>query len=54
MHSKVKLTRTACQHATDSMFSNPDFAESEGLSMGFVFDAEGHKKIYVAGDTIFF
>ena len=52
MHNKVKLTRTACQHATDAMLSDPDFAESVGLSMGFVFDAEGHKKVYVAGDTI--
>ena len=45
MQNKVKLTRTACQHASDSMLSNPDLAEMLDLSMGFVFEAE-------AGDTI--
>ena len=50
--NKVKLTRTACQHASDTMLSNPDLAELLDLSMGFVFEAEGHKKVYVAGDTI--
>ena len=49
--NKVKLTRTACQHASDSMLSNPDLAEVLDLSMGFVFEAKGHKKVYVAGDT---
>ena len=52
MHNKVKLTRTACQHASDTMLSNPDMAEMLDQSMGFVFEAEGHKKVYVAGDTI--
>ena len=52
MQGKVKLTRTACQHASDSMLINPDMAELLDQSMGFVFEAEGHKKIYVAGDTI--
>ena len=52
MLNKVKLTRTACQHASDSMLSNPDMAELLDQSMGFVFEAEGHKKVYVAGDTI--
>ena len=50
--NKVKLTRTACQHASDTMLSNPDLAEMLDLSMGFIFEAEGHKKVYVAGDTI--
>jgi len=44
MQNKVKLTRTACQHASDSMLSNPVLAERLGLSMGFVFESEGHKK----------
>ena len=52
MQNKVKLTRTACQHASDSMLANPEMAEMLDLSMGFVFEAEGHKKVYVAGDTI--
>ena len=52
MQNKVKLTRTACQHASDSMLTNPELAEVLDLSMGFVFEAEGHKKVYVAGDTI--
>ena len=30
----------------------PELVESLNQSMGFVFDAEGHKKVYVAGDTI--
>lgn len=50
--NKVKLTRTYCQHASDAMLQNPDLAEMLDQSMGFVFDAEGHKKVYVAGDTI--
>ena len=52
MFNKVKLTRTACQHASDSMLTNLDLAEMLDQSMGFVFEAEGHKKVYVAGDTI--
>ena len=34
------------------MLSNPDLDELLDLSMGFVFEAEGLKKVYVAGDTI--
>ena len=30
----------------------PELVESLDQSMGFVFDAEGHKKVYVVGDTI--
>ena len=52
MQNKVKLTRTACQHASDAMLAKPELAEILDLSMGFVFEAEGHKKVYVAGDTI--
>ena len=52
MRNKVKLTRTLCQHASDTMLTMPEMSESLGQSMGFVFEAEGHKKIYVAGDTI--
>ena len=37
MQGKVKLTRTACQHASDSMLTNPETAERLGQSMGFVF-----------------
>ena len=40
------------KNASDSMLTNPDMAELLDQSMGFVFEAEGHKKIYVAGDTI--
>ena len=52
MQNKVKLTRTLCQHAIDEMFTNSEFAELIGSSMGFVFEAEGHKKIYGTRDTI--
>ena len=34
------------------MFTNSEFAELIGSSMGFVFEAEGHKKIYGTRDTI--
>ena len=34
------------------MLSNPDLDETLDLSIGFVFEAEGHKKVYVVGDTI--
>ena len=52
LQNKVKLTRTACQHASDAMLSIPELAERLDQSMGFVFEAEGHKKVCVAGDTI--
>ena len=47
LQNKVKLTRTACQHASDAMLSIPELAEILDQSMGFVFEAEGHKKVYV-------
>ena len=49
MQNKVKLTRTLCQHATDEMFTNGEFAELIGSSMGFIFEAKGHKKFMVRG-----
>ena len=52
MQNKVKLTRTYCQHASDTMLASSELAETLDQSMGFVFEAEGHKKVYVAGDTI--
>lgn len=52
LFNKVKLTRTQCQHASDSMLASPQLAEMLDQSMGFVFEAEGHKNVYVAGDTI--
>ena len=41
LQNKVKLTRTACQHASDAMLSIPELAERLDQSMGFVFEAEG-------------
>ena len=52
MQNNVKLTRTYCQHASDNMLLIPELTEVLDQSMGFVFEASGHKKVYVAGDTI--
>ena len=48
----VKLSRTGGQHGTDPMFASPELAQFLGEAMGVVFQAPGHKTLYLAGDTI--
>jgi len=48
----VTLSRTGGQHGTDTMFATPELAELLGVAIGVVFEAPGHKTLYLAGDTI--
>ncbi|MGL4733791.1 MAG: MBL fold metallo-hydrolase [Enterovibrio sp.] len=48
----VKLTKTGGQHGTDQMYAIPDLAKALGQAMGVVFQAQGHKTLYLAGDTV--
>lgn len=48
----VKLSKTGGQHGTDQMFASPELAKFLGEAMGVVFQAPGHKTLYLAGDTI--
>jgi L-ascorbate metabolism protein UlaG (beta-lactamase superfamily) len=48
----VTLSRTGGQHGTDEMFASPEVAKSLGPAMGVVFEAPGHKTLYLVGDTI--
>ncbi|MNF28917.1 metal-dependent hydrolase [compost metagenome] len=48
----VTLSKTGGQHGTDQMYALPAVAEFLGEAMGVVFQAPGHKTLYLAGDTI--
>jgi L-ascorbate metabolism protein UlaG (beta-lactamase superfamily) len=48
----VTLSKTGGQHGTDTMYAVPPLAEMLGEAMGVVFQAPGHKTLYLAGDTI--
>ncbi|MEN9726789.1 MAG: hypothetical protein RL434_1155 [Pseudomonadota bacterium] len=48
----VTLTRTGGQHGTDEMYASPPLAALLGQAMGVVFQAPGHRTLYLAGDTI--
>ena len=48
---KVNISKTGGQHGTDEMYSKPWAAEILGEAMGFVFEMEGGKTVYVVGDT---
>ena len=48
----VKLTKTCGQHGTDEMYRNAELKAGLSEAMGMVFEAAGHKTVYVAGDTI--
>lgn len=48
----VTLTKTGGQHGTDEMFASPEVAKALGPAMGVVFEAPGHKTLYLVGDTI--
>lgn len=48
----VNLSKTGGQHGSDFLYSSPERAQILGEVMGVVFEAPGHKTVYVAGDTI--
>lgn len=48
----VTLSKAGGQHGTDQMYATPAVAELLGEAMGVVFQAPGHKTLYLAGDTI--
>ncbi len=48
----VTLNKTGGQHGTDEMYASPTVAGLLGEAMGVVFQAPGHKTLYLAGDTI--
>lgn len=48
----VTLSKTGGQHGTDKMYAVPEVAKALGPAMGVVFQAPGHKTLYLVGDTI--
>lgn len=48
----VTLSKTGGQHGSDEMFASAEVATFLGDAMGVVFEAPGHKTLYLAGDTI--
>lgn len=48
----VTLSKTGGQHGTDNMYDLAEVATLLGDAMGVVFQAPGHKTLYLAGDTI--
>ncbi|MGO3123999.1 MAG: MBL fold metallo-hydrolase [Advenella sp.] len=48
----VTLRKTGGQHGTDQMYAVPEVAKALGPAMGVVFQAPGHKTLYLVGDTI--
>ncbi|WP_229426938.1 MBL fold metallo-hydrolase [Massilia atriviolacea] len=48
----TRLIRTGGQHGTDRMMRVKPLAALLGTASGIVFEREGYKRVYVAGDTI--
>lgn len=48
----VTLSRTGGQHGSDEMYASQAVATFLGDAMGVVFEAPGHKTLYLAGDTV--
>lgn len=48
----VTLSRTGGQHGSDEMYASQEVATFLGDAMGVVFEAPGHKTLYLAGDTV--
>ena len=48
----VSLTRTGGAHGTVEMYAHPQMAQILGDAMGVVMQKEGHRTIYIMGDTI--
>ena len=50
----VTLTKTACRHGSELMYTYPATARELGSVMGIAFKAPGAKTIYLAADTVWF
>ncbi len=48
----VTLSKTGGQHGTDEMYALDEAAQFLGDAMGVVFQAPGHKTLYLVGDTV--
>lgn len=48
----VTLNKTGGQHGTDEMYALDEVAKFLGGAMGVVFQAPGHKTLYLVGDTV--
>ncbi|UOO82730.1 MBL fold metallo-hydrolase [Uruburuella testudinis] len=48
----VRISRTGGQHGTDAMYQVKPLADLLGEASGIVFQAPGHKTVYLVGDTI--
>ncbi|MFC3338714.1 MBL fold metallo-hydrolase [Paracandidimonas soli] len=48
----VTLNKTGGQHGTDEMYALDEVAKFLGDAMGVVFQAPGHKTLYLVGDTV--
>ncbi|OOF55627.1 MBL fold metallo-hydrolase [Rodentibacter myodis] len=48
----VTLSKTGGSHGTQAMFESPQLATMLDEAMGVVFQAKGHKTVYLVGDTI--
>lgn len=48
----ITINKIGGQHGTNEMYKIPQMGETLGDIMGVVFQAPGHKTIYIAGDTI--
>lgn len=48
----TRLGKTGGQHGTDPMMKVQPLAKLLGDASGIVFERAGHKKVYIAGDTI--
>ena len=48
----INVVKTDGQHGSDEAYAIPEVAERLGDACGLVFSAEGEKRLYIAGDTI--
>lgn len=48
----VKISKTGGAHGTVEMYENKQLGAILGDAMGVVFEAKGHKTLYVMGDTL--
>ena len=48
----VTLYKTGGSHGTPEMYAVPELAAGLDEAMGVVFEAKGHKPVYLAGDTV--
>ena len=47
-----ELRKTSGVHGTEAMYANPQLAALLGDAMGVMFQKNGHKTVYIMGDTV--